>query len=183
VTWAFRQAIQGIYSELPTGFERWGWKDVGYGREDLDFVRTLFPDIDVVLLVRDPWDVARSIRKKGWIDKRGYFRDMEEVATHWTERTTSYLDLASVDDERVLLVQYEHLDRRIADLNRFLDIDEADTGWKEVSSRKLGTAPRVSRYHLTPEDVETIESIAGDVATDLGYTPPSTSGSLFGGLI
>lgn len=141
---------------------------------------TLFPEIDVLLLVRDPWDVARSIRRKGWIDKRGYFEDMGQVAAHWTERTASFLELTSVDDDRVHLVQYEHLDDRIAGLDAFLGFDDGGRTWEEISRRKLGTAPTFSRFDLTSEDVETIASIAGDVASGLGYSPPSLSAGRLG---
>jgi hypothetical protein len=71
---ALRDAVLATYASLPAGYDRWGWKAVGYGRPEIDFVRTLFPDIRLILLVRDPWDVARSVRRKGWIDRRGYFR-------------------------------------------------------------------------------------------------------------
>ena len=173
VTEAVRGAVIRIYGELPAGFTAWGWKDVGYGRGDIDFVRELFPDLDVVLLVRNPWCVARSIRRKGWIDRRGYFEGMEEVARTWAERTAHYRELASVDDPNVLLLRYEHLDRQIVELNRFLGAAAGGDVWERISKRRLGTAPRLSRFDLTAEDVETITSIAGDVASELGYEPPA----------
>lgn len=175
-----RDTVTRIYGNRPDGFDRWGWKAVDYGRRELAFVRALFPEIDVVLLVRNPWDVARSIRRKGWIDKRGYFDDVGQVATHWMERSAYFRELAAVDDEHVHLVQYETLEESITGLDDFLGVDLQQPTWKRVARRKLGTAPKISRFDLTGEDVETIASIAGDLAQGFGYSRPSPRETLFG---
>ncbi|MDH3270419.1 MAG: sulfotransferase [Gemmatimonadota bacterium] len=176
----FRRTIMDLYAGRPPSHERWGWKAVRYGRNELEFARRLFPDLDIVLLVRDPWDVARSVRRKGWIDRRGYFEDISQVATHWTERTAYYRDLADANDDRVHLVQYEMLDDRISALDEFLDIGPEVGSWDAISRRKLGATPSVSRFDLTPEDVGTINDIAGEVAEDLGYSAPSNRRPRFG---
>lgn len=177
---ALRGAVASIYRHRPDGFRRWGWKAVDYGRREVEFVRKLFPRIDVLLLVRNPWDVARSIRRKGWIDKRGYFEDMAEVARHWTARSAYFHELAAVDDPHVHLVQYETLEGSIDELDGFLGIDHQQSTWKRISNRKLGTAPAISRFDLTGEDVETIARIAGDVAERFGYARPSPRRTLLG---
>lgn len=169
-----RRTVSEIYHDIPRSFRSWGWKAVRYGREEIDLVRSLFPGIRILLLVRNPWDAARSIRRKGWIDRRGWFEDMTQVATLWTERTAGFLEVGRAGDEHVHLVRYESLEERITELNAFLRV-EGDASWREVSKRTLGAAPVFSRYDLTPEDVETIERIAGDVASDLGYACPTSS--------
>lgn len=173
-----RRTVSEIYRDIPRSFRSWGWKAVRYGRGEIDLVRSLFPDIRILLLVRNPWDVARSIRRKGWIDRRGWFEDMAQVANLWAERTAGFLELGRVGDENVHLVRYESLEQRITELNAFLGV-EGDGAWREVSKLTLGAAPAFSRYDLTPEDVETIERIAGDVASDLGYTCPASSLATF----
>lgn len=165
---ALRTAFCRTYDRRPTGFARWGWKDVGYALDDLHFVRELFPEIRIVLLVRDPWDVARSIRRKGWIDRRGYFRDMEEVARLWMERSRDYRRLAEAGDPRVHLVRYEQLERELAGLNAFLGI-EGRAVWERVAKKRLGAAPTLSRFDFTSEDVSTVERVAGEVAESFGY--------------
>lgn len=177
---ALRDTVAGIYRHRPDGYRQWGWKAVDYGRRELEFVRTLFPDIDIVLLVRNPWDVARSIRRKGWIDKRGYFEDVEQVATHWMERSACFAELAAIDEEHVHLVRYDTLGESIAELDDFLGVDHRTSTWERIASRKLGTAPSFSRFDLTDEDVETIERIAGGVASRFGYSRPTAGSSVFG---
>lgn len=174
-----RRTVIEIYRDIPRSFRSWGWKAVRYGRGEIELVRRLFPGIRVILLVRNPWDVARSIRRKGWIDRRGWFEDVAQVASHWVERTADFLELGRIDDERVHLLRYESLDARIDELNAFLGVEGAGT-WHEISRRTLGAAPIFSPYDLTPEDVETIERIAGDLASELGYTCPTSSPATIG---
>jgi hypothetical protein len=174
---AFHDAILSIYDVLPEGYDGWGWKAVGYGRREVDFVRSLFPQIRLILLVRDPWDVARSVRRKGWIDRRGYFTGVDDVARRWA-RSTAELARIAHEDERgsCLLLRYEDLPDRLPDLNRFLGIPNAPEREQEIITRRLGTAPRLSRFRVTAEDVEHVTRAAGDVAASLGYAPPSADG-------
>ena len=170
-----RASFMRIYGELPKGFRRWGWKDVGYGCREIELVRTLFPDLLLVLLVRNPWDVARSIRRKGWIDRRGYYQDVAEVARLWAERSRHYRRLAAGDDAHVRLLQYEHLDGRLVEVAEELgaEVRHAKSVWSRISGRTLGAAPALSRFRLTREDVDTIEGIAGEEAANFGYGTPS----------
>jgi hypothetical protein len=169
-----RRMICGVYRDLPTGFSAWGWKAVGSGRPDLELVRELFPDIRVVLLVRNPWDVARSIRRKGWIDRRGYYRDMADAAEHWMLRTSEFLDLVREEDERLFFLRYEELHQRLDALHGFLGVEVDEARSKQVLARRLGTAPRLSRFRLTGEDIDAVTRVAGATAAELGYAPPTT---------
>ena len=170
-----RRTIRGIYREMPAGFDAWGWKSVSYGIADIDFVRTLFPEIRIVLLIRDPWDVARSIRRKGWIDRRGYYRDMADAAEHWMLRTRDFLEIAARDDGGILLLRYEDLRERRDELHAFLDVDVHPERSDEVLSRKLGAAPTLSRFRLTEEDLAAVSEVAGETAAELGYVPVASA--------
>jgi len=45
----------------------WGFKEVRHGnRQDIDFLRQLFPEARLVLLVRQPWDVLNSQVHVAW---------------------------------------------------------------------------------------------------------------------
>ena len=167
----FRRTVRGVYAELPEGYTGWGWKAVSYGRGEIEFVRELFPELRILVLVRDPWDVARSIRRKGWIDRRGYFRDMADAAEHWMLKTRDLLEIAERGEENVLLIRYEDLRQRLDELHRFLGVEVEAARSEEVLARRLGTQPTVSRFRLTDEDVAAVTRICGELATKLGYGP------------
>ncbi len=170
---ALREAILRIYRDIPEGFDGWGWKAIGYGRPAMDFLHGMFPEMRVVLLVRDPWDVARSVRRKGWIERRGYFADMAAVAEEWKRGTRAARRLASLDDPRFFLLRYEDLRARLPELNGFLGIEDDPAREEEVLSRRLGTAPTVSRFRLTDDDLSAVSRVCSEEASDLGYTAPA----------
>ena len=169
---AFRGAVLSIYRDMPGDFHSWGWKAVQYGVEEIDFVRTLFPDIQVILLVRNPWEVARSVRRKGWIDKRGYFEDMSQVATLWANRTAGFQAISEAKEEKVYLVRYSEMQERTSEINRFLGVPDDPVRQEAVFKKKLGKAPLVSRFELTNEDRATVSQIAGELAATMGFDEP-----------
>jgi len=169
---AMRDAILQVYRSIPPGFDAWGWKAVAYGRGEIEFLRELFPELRVLLVVRNPWDVARSVRRKGWIDRRGYYQDMAEVAEHWFLRTRDFLAMTGTADPGLILLRYEDLHTRLDELDAFFGIS-SDTDRREgILRRRLGAAPAVSRFRLTPEDIDAVTHVAGAVARELGYAPP-----------
>jgi len=174
---AMRDAILQVYRAVPPGFDGWGWKAVAYGHGEIDFLRELFPGLRVLLVVRNPWDVARSVRRKGWIDRRGYYQDMAEVAEHWFLRTRDFLALTEDPDPHLLLLRYEDLHSRLDDIDAFLGISADGVRRGAVLSRRLGAAPAVSRFRLTASDIDAVTRVAGDVAAQLGYAPPGDQAS------
>ena len=174
---AMRDAILQVYREVPPGFDGWGWKAVAYGRGEIDFLQELFPELRVLLVVRNPWDVARSVRRKGWIDRRGYYQDMAEVAEHWFLRTRDFLALTADPDPGLFLLHYEDLHSRLDEIDAFLGIPTDSARRGAVLSRRLGAAPAVSRFRLTSHDIDAVTRVAGDVAAKLGYAPPGDQAS------
>jgi hypothetical protein len=170
---ALRETILRVYRDVPDGFEGWGWKAIGYGFRVVKLLHAMFPEMRVVLLVRDPWDVARSVRRKGWIERRGYFQNMDEVADEWRRGAEAARRMADLDDPRFLLLRYEDLRDRLPDLNAFLGVADDTAREEDVLSRRLGTAPTVSRFRLTDDDVATVTHVCGEVASDFGYAAPT----------
>ncbi|MFP4585734.1 MAG: sulfotransferase family protein, partial [Desulfococcaceae bacterium] len=68
--WEKRKMVEGVrrkaleYTKKFEGREPWGWKDP---RNSLTvpFWRSCFPDLKVLICVRNPLDVARSLRRRG----------------------------------------------------------------------------------------------------------------------
>ena len=170
---AIRETILRVYRTVPEGFDGWGWKAIGYGPRVVRLLRSMFPELRVVLLVRDPWDVARSIRRKGWIERRGYFADMGEAAEAWRRGAEAAERLAGLDDPAFFLLRYEDLGDRLPELNRFLGLADDPAREDEVLSRRLGTAPAVSRFRPTDDDVAEVTRVCGEVAARFGYAAPT----------
>lgn len=96
-----RSLIAHYYSDTPS----YGWKEVRYGIEHLQFLRRLFPSLKFVLLVRNPYDVVLSHYRMGWLDGKPNWR-LANICKRWADRGQEYLDFAAQDDQ-TKLVRYE----------------------------------------------------------------------------
>jgi hypothetical protein len=68
----------------------WGFKEVRYGLPDVLLMRDLFPDLRVVLVVRDPRDVLRSLDE--WETVGGWSRaGTEDSLRHWHRVAGSFV--------------------------------------------------------------------------------------------
>jgi hypothetical protein len=93
----------------------WGFKEVRYGLPEALLLRELFREIRVLLLVRDPRDVLRSLEE--WETHPGWTRRNTEAALkNWLAVVESFIGYRADPDLRefILTVRYEDLvtDRR-----------------------------------------------------------------------
>lgn len=65
VTASVRAFLDTFYRELRDTKDLVGFKEVRDGRAELELVRRAYPDAQVVLLLRDPVDVWRSMPEWG----------------------------------------------------------------------------------------------------------------------
>ena len=172
---AMREAVLGMYPDPSTmGRTRWGWKEVRYGKEEIEFFRLLFPETRIILVARNPYDTVRSIRRMGWIDRDKYFT-VDYLAKIWAERTRYYLEAAREDPERNLFVRYEDVYTELDRLDTFAELKERAPGAMEVFEQKIGAASVDEPFDLTAEDIEFIGNFGGELAGELGYKAPGQS--------
>ena len=171
------------------GKARWGDKRPTYFR-NIDLIRALFPDAQVVHLVRDPRDCVASLRRMRWW-RQG---SIGALAT-WAHA----VDCARRAERRLpagsyLELRYEDLvaepRRELERLGRFLgeDFEEAMLAPRSEAERlparqredwhgetRAAVGPqRVGRYakELAPDEVALVEAVAGSRMRRLGYAVP-----------
>ena len=172
---ALRRAILEIYPD-PASVQRkrWGWKEVRYGPEEIDFVRLLFPDIRIIFVTRNPYDAVRSIRRMGWIDKNKYFTT-DGLARKWTDRTGYYREFARDPANNAFFIRYEDVRDQLDRLDAFAGVGERSPNAMSVLEKRLGSAPTTEPYDLTDEDIEIIGEIGGELAASLDYGVPAAA--------
>lgn len=111
-----------------TGADRtWGWKDPR-ASVTLPFWITLFPDAHVVVCVRDPLCVARSLRRRNYVSLRFGLKLCEDYLLHLDRNIASARD-------RTLMVSLERLRadpvHEVGRMARFID---APAGMVEAAS-------------------------------------------------
>ncbi|MGZ8749097.1 MAG: sulfotransferase, partial [Mycobacterium sp.] len=130
----------------------WGFKEVRYGLPDVLLLRDLFPRLRVVLVVRDPRDVLRSLDE--WENLGGWNRvNTEESLRNWHQVAGSFVG-SDTDPHLlsfILRVRYEDLVHfsqawitAIAD-HCGLDADLLDPAVFEQRVHTAGTRGRTDR--------------------------------------
>jgi hypothetical protein len=152
------------------GYARWGFKEIRHGAEDALFLRALFPECALVLLVRHPAACLQSIKSTSWYAS-GFSSAPDVFLDIWANLSRELAQTASTLP-RSILVRYEDLvsdpECVLARLAAVVDIP-ADAFDREVFDHvKRGTQRPPAT--LTRQDLDALASPqVGAVAQSLGY--------------
>lgn len=164
---AFRNLIVDLLARpVPDGV-RWGFKEIRYHGEEIEFLRTLFPRAQFILLLRNPVHVLQSI-------SRHFTRGDPKRTTQSMLRYIDFLTLIQKQLEQkredVLVCHYELLiesrDEQLTRLERFLGTSLARTNCDAIlgERKKLREPPgdvhselaafvETNRLSIAPDEV------------------------------
>jgi len=177
------------------GKPRWGDKTPGYVRE-IPLVLSLFPDAQFLHVYRDGRDVARSVLPMNWSPGNAFC-----AAELWRDSVRAGRAAGrTLPEGRYMEVRYERLvsdpEPVMRDVCDFLgeDFDSDVTRPKRprgelraahlppleatpVETRHQVSTARVGswRTEMRRRDVATVEAVAGELLTELGYPPSGES--------
>jgi hypothetical protein len=181
-------AVYALYAER-RGKPRWGDKTPLY-MQHLPLLEELFPGAVYVHLIRDGRDVAvsflslpRGVPARGWALPRSY----ADVAAMWRSEIIAARGLGRrAGQGRYLEVRYERLVESPEDeLRRICDV--LGLGFEPAMLDYVGRAPAAAMVHhrglarpptpglrdwrreMPQGDVESFETVAGDLLRELGY--------------
>jgi hypothetical protein len=158
VTASVRAFLDTFYHELRDMKDLVGFKEVRYGRAELELVRRAYPDAQVVLLLRDPVDVWRSMPDWG--------RSLDMLITDYKRRAAEYLELA--DREGFFLLRYEDVVAKTRDALALL----ANLGRltaAEITEVVDGKRLRSTRHEVPVADIRRIRQECHGTLERLGY--------------
>jgi hypothetical protein len=141
---AFRTLIVDLLAERVPNRVRWGFKEIRYHGEEIDFLRTLFPRAQFVLLLRNPVHVLQSI-------SRHFTRGDPKRSAQSMLRYIDFLTLIQKQFEQkrqdVLICHYELLlenpDEQLSRLEQFLGTSLARSNCEAIlgERKKLREPP------------------------------------------
>lgn len=156
IPWASRVDQEGLLAAM-AGFVRdlhraeppaafWGFKEIRHGnRRDLRFLRALFPDARIVLLVRHPRDVVMSDLHVSWT-ALGRPADAAQRARRFVKRyvrvAAAFLDCVGEQPELTRLIRYEDLQRQPA-IRRLFTWLGLDLGAGDLARLRAARSARV----------------------------------------
>ncbi len=107
---SLRRFVEALYAEPAAALGRpiWGFKEVRYGPSEVRRLHRLFPDLAVILLVRDPRDVLRSLDEWERWSRGIWTRERTKLTVeHWQRLARSFLPGTAFDPVPVLRLRYE----------------------------------------------------------------------------
>ncbi|MDF2653079.1 MAG: hypothetical protein K0Q73_8884 [Paenibacillus sp.] len=121
---SLKELFHVMYSQYRDTHDRIGFKEVRYGKQEIQLLKQCYPNAVIVLLVRNPIHIWKS-ETIYWSGK------VERFCNDWNIRSSEYWELNN-PDERIFLMRYEDIVRR--DHKTLLLLSElADVGLTEVS--------------------------------------------------
>ncbi|HXJ65500.1 MAG TPA: sulfotransferase [Actinomycetota bacterium] len=184
----YADAIRLLYGTYATAHDkpRYGDKSPGYVTR-MKLLVQLFPEARFVHIVRDVRSVALSLTE---MPAEWGTRTVPEGAARWRHRVSrGHTEGTALGPDRYLEVRYEDLvgdaEQELRRLVEFLllpwddaVLHYADRGLSRVPEGShdihgnVASAPKATRdwrSQISPEDLEVVEAIAGDVMTEMGY--------------
>lgn len=84
-------------------FDMIGYKEVRYGNEELELFRECYPDCPIILLIRHPVSVWKSVSPRSKKERYGSFEGFSHL---WINRVEEYLELSAKDPD-MHFIRYE----------------------------------------------------------------------------
>ncbi|WP_432401152.1 sulfotransferase [Wukongibacter sp. M2B1] len=103
---SLRTFLDSLYMQYRDSHDIIGFKEVHYGRE-LELLRDCYPFANIILLVRNPIDIWKSLPHK----KNNLWISLEELIKEWNEKTSLYLEYQKKYNN-FYLVRYEDIVRK-----------------------------------------------------------------------
>ncbi|MDX8343975.1 sulfotransferase [Rossellomorea sp. YZS02] len=100
-----RTFINELYAEKRNSYDKIGFKEVRYGKEELNLFRKCFPNTPIILLVRNPIDIRKSMNGSAWSRNENPFN---QFVNEWNSRAKDYYEL-SQKDPNMYLIKYEDI--------------------------------------------------------------------------
>jgi Sulfotransferase family len=177
---AVRVFVRRLFADPAAAVGRpvWGFKEVRYGRPEVDGLARLFPGLSIIYVIRDPRDVLRSLDE--WERQGTWSRELTGYAVDcWHRIAESFLPAEAADDLPVLRLRYEDV---VADpqgagaaIGRHTALDAArfdpEVFGRRITGGRPG-APRVLReWDELPADLRALvdSDRTREIAAGYGY--------------
>lgn len=158
MTASVRAFLDTFYREMRATRDLVGFNEVRYGRAELDLVRRAYPDAAIVLLLRDPVDVWRSMPEWG--------RSLDELIADYTRRAIEYAELA--DRSGFFVLRYEDVVAKTHDALALLsELARLTPG--EITEVIDGPRLHSTRHEVPEVDIERIRDHCARAMERLGY--------------
>ena len=164
--------LTALYHEetVQRGFPRWGFKEVrAKAMEHIQLLADVYPAAKFIFLVRDPYDMYRSIKGKKF---HLNFPDPYRPVQIWNDNVQDFLNAPGLSP-KCKLVRYEDLckisrkeNTLLKEIASHLDIGITERMYGELESKRDSTG---TKQQLDPSEIAEITRIVSETAGLIGY--------------
>lgn len=154
-----RTLLGSLYGASSAGHDMIGFKEVRYGRAELELLRRCYPNLTILLLTRNPYDTRIST-------PRDWYPSVEQWAELWSDTAREFVDAAE-SDPLCHLIRYEDLvERDPKTLALLSDVAQVPLdGIAKVLKAKIGS----SRMGISDVERRVITRCCRDSMRPLNY--------------
>lgn len=153
-----RAFLDIFYQESREAKDLIGFKEVRYGREELELLHGAYPQASILLLVRDPVAIWKSMPDWG--------RSLDELIATYNRNAAEYLELAARPN--FFLLRYEDVVKKIPDAMTMLS-DMARLTPAQIAEVIDGKRLRSTTHEVPEEDVRRIGAECVAALREFGY--------------
>ncbi|MCR8644684.1 sulfotransferase [Paenibacillus sp. N1-5-1-14] len=154
-----RTLLHTLYSQHRVHHDRIGFKEVRYGKDEINLLKLCFPNILIILLIRSPIDVWRS-------EKRYWAGNIKQFASIWNQHADEY-SLLHNEGNQIYLFRYEDITNREPNTLHVLS-QLADISLDEIND-VLSVRLNSTRRPRTNNEIQAIRQYCREGMKRYGY--------------
>jgi hypothetical protein len=164
------QTVQDFHYELyikeyENDFDMIGCKEVRYGKDELQLFRECFPDCPIILVIRHPVDVWKSVSRR---ERNERYGSPDEFCNLWNTRVNDYRNLEATDSNMHFIRFEDVVDERQDVMNLFKEMGQLnDQKIKNVLDVKIKSTSK----RTPPREIARINILCEQVMLEVGYEP------------
>ncbi len=160
---SLRTFLDHLYAQQIESHDFIGFKEVRYGRRELELLKLCYPELKIILLIRHPRDIWASM--PDW----GYTSSIEVFVRDWNNRAADYLGMISRNVPDIYLLKYEDLLARTPEMLEWL-LPLAKISRKDFDT-VMANVLLSTRKSIPNEQGEYITSQCALRLAEYGYSP------------
>jgi hypothetical protein len=154
-----RMFLNTLYREYSESHDMIGFKEVAYGRMEVELIRRCYPEASIFFLVRNPADMWNST-------KREWYDSIEKWTSKWNDNVRDFLELSKGDSHAYFLRYEDMVQRKKETMSIISDVAKITSEQIEsVMNSKVGSSP----IGINESERRTIEEHCREQMTAIGY--------------
>ncbi|WP_305908373.1 sulfotransferase [Methylomarinum sp. Ch1-1] len=159
----YKNFLDHLYGQpaFDLGYSSWGVKEVRSGIETAYFLKNIYPDAKFIFLVRNPFDVILSIKKRNWMDYVDHPAPLLFYLKHWKKLANEFRT-ATLG----LPIKYEDLVNDPTTINKLSDylqlsdiphdfIQESHADWESNTQVELSLIEKTVLSYMLKTELKT----------------------------